>query len=76
MLVWDELGKNGPFKEPIFTPILEYTNFYPAEDYHQDYYKKNPFQYRIYRFGSGRPQYLKKTWKKFDKKKRRKKKKK
>ncbi len=42
--------------------IEPYKNFYEAEDYHQDYYKKNPIRYKYYRNGSGRDQYLKKIW--------------
>ena len=57
-----ELQEKGPFKEPIATPILAFKNFYKAEDYHQDYYKKNPLKYQFYRFRSGRDQFLKKTW--------------
>ena len=60
-----ELEKTGPFKEPLVTPILAFKNFYKAEDYHQDYYKKNPIKYNFYRYRSGRDQFLKKTWKSF-----------
>jgi peptide methionine sulfoxide reductase msrA/msrB len=45
------------------TEILKFTNFYDAEDYHQDYYKKNPLRYKSYRQGSGRDQFLEKIWK-------------
>jgi len=51
------------FAEPIITPILPVMTFYPAEDYHQDYYKKSPLRYKFYRFNSGRDQFLDKTWK-------------
>jgi peptide methionine sulfoxide reductase msrA/msrB len=51
------------FNKPIVTEILPVTEFYPAEDYHQDYYKKNPLRYKFYRFGSGRDRFLDKTWK-------------
>ena len=57
-----ELEEKGPFKEPISTPILAFKNFYKAENYHQDYYKKNPIKYSFYRFRSGRDQFLTKTW--------------
>lgn len=57
-----ELQEKGPFKEPVITPILAFKNFYKAEDYHQDYYKKSPLKYKFYRFRSGRDQFLKKTW--------------
>ena len=57
-----ELEQKGPFKEPIVTPILAFKKFYKAEDYHQDYYKKNPLKYNFYRYRSGRDQFLKKTW--------------
>lgn len=57
------LAANGPFKKPIVTKISEAKAFYPAEDYHQDYYKKNPLHYRRYRMGSGRAGFLENTWK-------------
>lgn len=56
------IGKTGPFEKPIVTDILPLTVFYPAETYHQDYYKKNPIRYKWYRSGSGRDKFLKKTW--------------
>lgn len=48
--------------KPVVTPILEFTSFYEAEGYHQDYYKKNPGRYKTYRFFSGRDRYVKDTW--------------
>lgn len=57
-----ELERSGRFDVPIVTEIIAATTFYPAEDYHQDYYKKNPFRYRFYRSGSGRDQFLSRTW--------------
>ncbi len=56
------LAASGRFDKPIATDILPLSTFYPAEDYHQDYYKKNPIRYRWYRHGSGRDQFLEKAW--------------
>lgn len=58
----EKLDKSGKFSKPIVTEILPAGEFYPAEDYHQDYYLKNPIRYKYYRFGSGRDQFLNKTW--------------
>jgi peptide methionine sulfoxide reductase msrA/msrB len=58
----ERLAASGRFEEPIVTDILPLGPFYPAEDYHQDYYKRNPIRYRWYRYGSGRDQFLKKVW--------------
>ena len=54
--------KSKPFKEPIVVAITMATTFYPAEDYHQDYYQKNPIRYSYYRGGCGRDARLKQLW--------------
>ncbi|WP_404442152.1 peptide-methionine (S)-S-oxide reductase MsrA [Sutcliffiella horikoshii] len=58
------LNESGRFKDPIVTQILPAKPFYAAEEYHQDYYKKNPFRYKMYQAGSGRAAFIKENWKK------------
>ncbi|HEY8021403.1 MAG TPA: peptide-methionine (S)-S-oxide reductase MsrA [Thermoanaerobaculia bacterium] len=50
------------FKDPIVTQIVPLTEFWPAEDYHQDYYKKNPVRYKFYRYNCGRDRRLSQIW--------------
>jgi methionine-S-sulfoxide reductase len=57
-----ELEKSGRYDKPIVTEIVPAAVFYPAEDYHQDYYKKNKSHYNAYKEGSGRAGYLRKMW--------------
>lgn len=56
------LETNKPFKGPVVTEITQAAEFYPAEDYHQHYYKKNPIRYQYYRSGCGRDARLKALW--------------
>jgi peptide-methionine (S)-S-oxide reductase len=56
------LEKSKPFKDPIVTEITLATEFWPAEEYHQDYYLKNPLRYAYYRAGCGRDARLKQLW--------------
>ncbi len=58
----EDLAKSGRFSKPIVTEIVKATAFYKAEDYHQNYHKKNPLRYKFYRSNSGRDQYLDKIW--------------
>ena len=56
------VGQSKTFSEPIVTPITAATEFYPAEEYHQDFYQKNPFRYKFYRYGCGRDARLAELW--------------
>lgn len=56
------LEQSGRFAKPIVTAILPAAPFYPAEDYHQQYHKKNPAHYRRYRKGSGREDFIERHW--------------
>jgi peptide methionine sulfoxide reductase msrA/msrB len=58
----DALANSGRFAKPVVTEILAALPFHAAEEYHQDYYKKNPLRYRFYRNGSGRDQFLERVW--------------
>ena len=57
-----DLAKSKPFKDAIVTPIVAAGEFWPAEEYHQDYYTKNPVRYTYYRTGCGRDARLKALW--------------
>jgi peptide-methionine (S)-S-oxide reductase len=57
-----KLEASGRFKQPIVTELVSATTFYAAEEYHQDYYQKNPLRYRYYRHGCGRDARLKEVW--------------
>lgn len=56
------LQQSGKFKKDIVTPILPAKPFYPAEEEHQDYYKKRSFHYKMYKKGSGREAFIKENW--------------
>lgn len=56
------LDASERFDKPIVTGILEFTVFYEAEEYHQDYYRKNVLQYKLYSSGSGRTDFIENHW--------------
>ena len=57
-----KLDDSKRFDSAVVTPIREAVSFYDAEDYHQDYYLKSPMNYKLYRYSSGRDQFIAKTW--------------
>lgn len=58
----DALAKSGKFNQPIVTLIVPAAPFYPAETYHQQYYRKNPEEFHSYHEGSGRAPFLRQQW--------------
>jgi peptide methionine sulfoxide reductase msrA/msrB len=59
-----EIGDSGKFDKPIAVKIEPFTTFFPAEEYHQDYYKKSSFRYNLYKEGSGRKGFIEDNWQK------------
>ncbi|MEX5213425.1 MAG: peptide-methionine (S)-S-oxide reductase MsrA [Nitrospiraceae bacterium] len=56
------IEQTKPFREQIVTQIAPATTFYPAEDYHQDFYKRNPIRYKFYKYNCGRVKRLEEVW--------------
>lgn len=57
-----EIERSKRFSTPIVTQLVQASTFYPAEEYHQDFYKKNPIRYKYYKFSCGRAQRLEALW--------------
>ena len=57
-----DIEASGKFTQPIVTELAAASTFYPAEDYHQDYYKRNPSKYSFYCWNCGRDQRLEQIW--------------
>lgn len=58
-----KLKESGKFKDPIAVQVVSFTTFFPAEVEHQSYYKKRPLQYKMYKRGSGRADFIHENWK-------------
>lgn len=64
-----DLQESGKFDDPIVTEVMKLSEFYPAEDHHQNFSEKNPLRYKLYKSGSGREKFLKETWPDYELKK-------
>ena len=60
--VIDDINASGKFSAPVATVLEPFTTFFAAEDEHQEYYKKNPLRYKMYKRGSGRADYITENW--------------
>lgn len=56
------IDASGILKDPVVTPVIDATAFYPSEEYHQDYYTKNPVRYKFYRYSCGRDKRVRDLW--------------
>lgn len=57
-----QIEQTKPFAQPLKVELIQASTFYPAEDYHQDYYKKNPLRYNFYRYNCGRDARVEQLW--------------